>query len=98
MVYGRKEESASWPKKERTGPTLKGEALDNHSTVSRVPAQKYSPGKEERKKEEKKKKKKKKTESRRKRLSDLFPFQRANSGERSDSEKGKRSSCGSFMF
>lgn len=61
------------------GPTLKEEALDNHSTVSRVGEQKCPGGREK--------------ASRQKRLSDLFSFQEAARGGRKgrgNREKGTR--------
>lgn len=74
------------------GPTLKEEALDNHSTVSRVGKQKYST--------------EKKKPSRRKRLSDLFPFQEVTGKEATRDQKkrkkrkkgGRNAFYGSFMF
>lgn len=58
------------------GPTLKEEALDNHSTVSRVGKQKYST--------------EKKKPSRRKRLSDLFPFQEVTGKEATRDQKKRK--------
>ena len=84
-VWAKREEesasvSTSWPKKERTGPTLKEEALDNHSTVSRVPAQKYSPGKEERGKKRKEKEKENRVGENA--FPICFPFSEQNRGKK----------------